>query len=79
MCGIPIITNASADLIKEVDCGIIVSYDDVDEIRKAIITLRDDAALRRRLGLNGRKAYLQKYNWSKMEEELFKLYETLAI
>jgi glycosyltransferase involved in cell wall biosynthesis len=77
MCGIPLVTNIAPNIVKEADCGIIVSYDDVDEIRKAIITLRDNAALQRRLGQNGRKAYLEKYNWSKMEEELFKLYETL--
>ena len=77
MCGIPIITNASADIVKEVDCGILVSYDDVDNIRAAILTFRDNAALRRKLGLNGRKAFLEKYNWMKMEEELFKLYERL--
>jgi glycosyltransferase involved in cell wall biosynthesis len=77
MCGIPIITNASADIVKELDCGIIVSYNDVDEIRTAILTLRDNTALRRKLGLNGRKAFLEKFNWLKMEEELFKLYERL--
>jgi glycosyltransferase involved in cell wall biosynthesis len=77
MCGIPLVTNIAPNIVKEADCGITVSYDDVDEIRKAIITLRDNAALQGRLGQNGRKAYLEKYNWSKMEEELFKLYETL--
>jgi len=77
MCGIPIITNASSELIKEEDCGLIVSYDDTDQIRDAVVTLRDNTELRRRLGLNGRRAYLEKYNWPKMEVELFKLYVSL--
>jgi len=77
MCGIPIITNASAELIHEEDCGIIVGYDDAGEIRRAVVTLRDNKELRQRLGLNGRRAFMEKYNWPKMEDELFKLYGTM--
>ena len=77
MCGIPLVTNIAADIVNEVGFGIIVKYDNIEEIKNAIITLRDNNTLRLRLGLNGRKAYSEKYSWSKMEEELFKLYETL--
>lgn len=77
MCGVPLITNLSSGLVNELGFAIIVKYDDVPAIRQAILTLRDNTELRKKLGSNGRKAYLEKYSWSKMEEELFRVYETL--
>jgi glycosyltransferase involved in cell wall biosynthesis len=77
MCGVPLITNIASEVVNEVGSGIIVKYNDVEQIKEAILTLRDDVELRRRLGLNGRKAFLEKYSWSKMEEELFKICDIL--
>ena len=64
MGGIPIITNLSPQFVKEIGFGIIVEYGNIDEITTAIKRLRDDPELRKRLGNNGRKAFLQKYNWA---------------
>jgi glycosyltransferase involved in cell wall biosynthesis len=78
MCQLPIITNVAPEVVKhEVGCGIIVDYNDMNEIRNAIITLRDKPGLRKELGNNGRRAFLQKYNWHLMEGELLKVYENL--
>ncbi len=78
MFGLPIITNVSLDIVDaETDSGLIVNYDDVNQIRAAIVRLRDDITLRRHLGNNGRKAYLHKYNWDNMEKKLFGIYENL--
>ena len=77
MCGIPIITNISSEVVNEVGSGIIVQYENVHQIKEAIVTLRDNPSLRQSLGLNGRKAFLAKYNWQMMEQELFKIYEDL--
>lgn len=78
MLGIPIITNVSSDIVNtEIGCGIMVSYGDVNQIREAILKLKENIKLRKQLGNNGRKAYLQRYNWSNMEKSLFKLYEDL--
>lgn len=77
MCGVPLITNVASKLVNDIRFGVIVKYDDVEGIRNAILTLRDNVELRQKLGLNGRKAYLEKYNWSKMEEQLFKVYDNL--
>ena len=77
MCGVPLITNVALEVVNGVGSGIIVKYDDVQQIKQAIVTLRDDVELRRRLGLNGRKAFLEKYSWAKMEEELFKICDSL--
>jgi len=78
MFRVPIITNLAPELINdEVGCGIIVDYNNVNQIREAIVRLRDNKELCRRLGNNGRNAYLQKYNWKIMEEELYKIYKYL--
>ena len=77
MCGLPIITNISHDLVNDTKCGLIVEYDNVEQIKQSIVTLRDNLELRRLCGTNGRKAYIEKYNWTKMEEKLYKTYEVL--
>jgi glycosyltransferase involved in cell wall biosynthesis len=77
MLGMPIITNVSADVINEVGCGIMVDYNDKNQIKDAVVRLRDNRDLRRKLGNNGRKAFLQKYNWNIMEDELYKIYGNL--
>jgi glycosyltransferase involved in cell wall biosynthesis len=77
MCGIPVITNISHELINDTKCGIIVEYDNTAQIKNAIVTLRDDPSLRKSYGNNGRKAYLEKYNWNLMKEKLYNVYQQL--
>ena len=54
-----------------------VDYKDIDQIRSALVTLRDDSELRRRLGENGRKVFLRKYTSKIMEEQLYEAYDQL--
>lgn len=77
MGGIPIITNLSPELVNEIGFGIVVEYGNIDQITSAITRLRDDLELRKRLGSNGREAFLQKYNWDIMEKKLYDVYENL--
>lgn len=77
MCGIPLITNMEVNLIRENECGIIVDYN-TEQVKEAIIKLRDDPELRTELGNNGRKAFVRKYNWDSMEKKLFQIYRNLA-
>jgi glycosyltransferase involved in cell wall biosynthesis len=77
MCGVPLITNVAQDLIKKVGCGIIIDYGDVNQMKAAITTLRDDVELRKKFGDNGRKAFLEKYSWMAMEKKLYDIYENL--
>jgi glycosyltransferase involved in cell wall biosynthesis len=79
MCGLPIITNISHDLVNDTKCGLTVEYENVEQIKEAIITLRDNPELRRLYGSNGRKAFLEKYNWAKMEQKLFETYDHLLL
>jgi glycosyltransferase involved in cell wall biosynthesis len=77
MCGVPIITNVAHEIVNETGCGIIVEYDNVKQIKDTILKLRDDPNLRKRLGENGRNAFLEKYNWDIMEQRLYQIYEDL--
>jgi glycosyltransferase involved in cell wall biosynthesis len=77
MCGVPLITNVAPELVQTVDFGIIVEYDNVKQLKEAIVRLKNDPELRIRLGANGRKAFLEKYNWGKMEEKLYEIYDNL--
>ena len=77
MFGVPLITNIAQEIVNETDCGIIVDYDNSEQVQEAIIKLRDDPELRKRLGTNGRKAFLEKYNWNLMEKKLYMVYDSL--
>jgi glycosyltransferase involved in cell wall biosynthesis len=80
MCGTPLVTNMEQDLVNnELECGIIVDYDDLKQIKEAIIRLRDDPELRRIMGQNGRRAFEQRYNWNRMEQKLYEIYDKLMI
>jgi glycosyltransferase involved in cell wall biosynthesis len=80
MFGKPFIANkgtATASLIDKEHCGITVDSNNVDEIRQAIITLKDNPSLCKEYGANAKKAYEQQYNWEIMEQKLFNLYHLI--
>jgi len=77
MCSTPVVTNVAHEIINETNCGLVVEYDNEKQIKEAIITLRDDPQLCQRFGINGRNAFVEKYNWSRMEQKLYKVYERL--
>jgi glycosyltransferase involved in cell wall biosynthesis len=67
MFGVPIITNVAKGIVSETDCGVIVDYDDPEQIKEAITMLRDSPEQRKRFGINGRKAFLKEYQSSLMD------------
>jgi glycosyltransferase involved in cell wall biosynthesis len=77
MFGLPMITNVAPVVVKALDCGIIVEYNNINQIREAVLILRDNIGLRKQFGINSRTAFLKKYNWKMMENELYKIYENL--
>jgi len=77
MCGLPVITNIAHEIIHETEGGLLVEYENVNQIKEAIIALRDNIELRTTLGNNGRRAFLEKYNWKVMENRLLKSYQAL--
>ena len=79
MCGTPIISNSEAlpvaEIINMEQCGFLVPYSDIKEIKKTILKLKSNNGLGLEMGNNGRRAFESKYNWSFMEERLLYLYE----
>jgi glycosyltransferase involved in cell wall biosynthesis len=77
LCNTPVVTNVAQEIVNDTNCGIIVEYDNTEQLKQAMVTLKDNPELHKRLGDNGRKAFLEKYNWNVMEQRLLKVYESL--
>jgi len=81
MCGKPILMNkgtAIATKVSQEKCGLVVDVNNTEEIKKAIVKLRDKPELCQELGANARKAYEQKYSWEIMEQRLVALYREVT-
>lgn len=80
MCSVPIIVNANTSVarkVKEHDCGVVVNAKNQNDVERALIDLINNRQNCKRLGDNGRKAYLQKFHWNIMEKSIEKLYINL--
>jgi glycosyltransferase involved in cell wall biosynthesis len=80
-CGKPILVSkgtSAANKVYENNCGLVVDTHNIEEIKNAIIMLRDNLELCRELGANGRKAYEERYSWEIMERRLLALYQGLT-
>lgn len=81
MCGRSILVNkgtSTANKVYEENCGLVVDANNIEEIREAIIKMRDNPELCEELGANARKAYEQRYDWEIMERRLISLYQELT-
>ncbi len=81
ICGKPILVNRGTSTTNKVtreNCGLAVNSGDVEEIKWAIIKLRDDPPLCRELGANARRAYDERYGWEIMSRRLVGLYNGLT-
>lgn len=79
MCGKPIIVNseiAASKIVQKENCGIVVPYGNVEAIKESIVKLKN-SELRQELGINGRRAYEEKYSWDIMEKRLIDAYKGL--
>ena len=63
------------EIINKEKCGICVNPHNVDEIANAIKYLANNREQAIKMGQNGRKAVIEKYNWTNESEKLFRLYE----
>ena len=79
--GIPVISSYFPlwkVIVEKNNCGLCVNPKNSKEISKAINWLLDNPSKAIEMGLNGRKAVEEKYNWEKEEGKLFKIYGELA-
>jgi len=80
MYGRPFLANkgtATADKVINENCGLVVDADNIEEIKEAIVKLKENPELRQQLGANARRAYEQRYRWEIMEQRLLTLYREL--
>ncbi|MDV2482604.1 glycosyltransferase family 4 protein [Methanoculleus sp. Wushi-C6] len=80
LIGLPVIASDLPEIrniVTRADCGILVDPGSVEEIADAIAYLFDHPDEARRMGANGRRAVLERYNWSAMEADLLRMYRGL--
>jgi glycosyltransferase involved in cell wall biosynthesis len=79
-CGKPIIASNVGGipmLVKHGGNGFLVKPKDVGALESFIRTLLEDASLRRKMGMNGRKLVEKEFTADKMVSETLKVYESL--
>ena len=77
---IPIIMPDFGDWVdfnKENKCGLNVNTSNAKEVADAINHLNANIAIKKKLGENGKKAVLEKYNWNISKLRLINLYDSL--
>ena len=80
LLGLPVIASDLPEIrrvLGKADCGILVAPASVNDIADAISYLFEHPEEARRMGANGRKAVLERYNWSAMEAVLLQTYRNL--
>ena len=80
--GIPVIASDFPlwrEIIEGADCGLCVDPAVPAEIAAAIDRLVEEPELAQRMGENGRKAVLEKYNWPVEEKKLLDLYASFEL
>lgn len=78
--GLPIIISnfpKLENMILEIGCGVSVDPTDPKAIAESIEFLYRNADLRKRMGENGKKAVIEKYNWEAEGKKLVGLYKKL--
>ncbi|MEJ5273830.1 MAG: glycosyltransferase family 4 protein [Spirochaetota bacterium] len=78
--GLPVIASNFPlweEIIGKNNCGICVDPLNPKEIADAIIYLIKNPDIAKKMGENGRKAILEKYNWENEEKKLLKLYSEI--
>jgi len=78
--GVPIVCpdlTFISSIVEDAQCGIVVPANDNAAHRKAIQLLLESPSERFRLGENGRRAFLEKYNWELEVPRLLAFYNQL--
>jgi len=62
-------------VVENENCGLVFQSDNAKDLAEKIITLYKDELLRKQMGINGRKAVLEKYNLETAGKNLVKMYK----
>ncbi len=78
--GLPVIASNFPlwkEIIEKNNCGICVNPLDSKEITRAVQYLKENREEAEKMGENGRKAVLEKYNWENESKKLLNIYKLL--
>jgi len=78
LAGIPVISSNIPlwqKIVEENNCGLCVNPYNPKEIAGAINIILNDDILAEKMGLNGQKAVIDKYNWAIEEKKLINIYK----
>lgn len=81
-CGLPVIvTNVGGlpEVVQKDDTGFIVERDNPEDAARAIVKLATDAALRKRMGNNGRRFVQSRYEWSDCLRLMYNVYQKMLL
>lgn len=81
LLGKPVIVSDCRPLkriVEETECGLVFQSGNERDLADKMIELYEGERKRRKLGENGRRAVLEKYNWESEAEKLLALYEGLS-
>ena len=67
-----------ARIVRGNDAGVVFTSGDPADFARAVLDLRDPA-VRARMGQNGHRAVVERYNWQNESRELVRLYAELAL
>lgn len=79
--GVPVVTTPlplAADLIRSKNVGFEVPWDDPAAVVEAILRLRAEPELRRKMGANGHKVALQEYDWNRLSADFVRTMNAIA-
>ena len=78
--GIPVICSNLKlwkEIVTKYNCGVCVDFDSPQQIHDTILDLVNNPQKAHLMGLNGRKAVEQEFNWQTQEKILLNLYESV--
>lgn len=79
-CGKPVLANKncwSSDFVLNHQLGFCVDENNIEEIRSAVLRLKNNVDLSRCFGSNGKRLIEKQYNWEKQEKDLLDVYGRL--
>ncbi|MEE9490595.1 MAG: glycosyltransferase family 4 protein [Thermoplasmata archaeon] len=79
--GKPVIVSdgtGNADIAREEGIGVVVPFDDADEVKSAILSLVEDEGRLADIAEKGRRAAKERYNWGIMKRRLIRAYRDLG-
>ena len=78
--GLPVICTDFTlwkEIIERHKCGICVNPDSLEQIRNALVYIKEHPEEAAQMGRNGRQAVIVEYNWQQQEKKLLELYGKL--